>query len=92
MTWTVLLSVLQRRELKVQRLDIAGNALYDKAFCLLNPFVAGGRIHLLAVGSMKGDQTMVEGISASLLLNRNIKESSLSLDDSPMDCESKRRE
>ena len=41
-TWPVLLAALEQRELRVESLDVSGNALFDKAFCLLNPFVAGG--------------------------------------------------
>ena len=40
----------------------------------------------LSIGGMKGDQAMVEGVCASLLLNRTIEECAIVLDDTPMDC------
>lgn len=85
-TWPVLLAALEQRELRVESLDVSGNALFDKAFCLLNPFVAGGHVRHLSIGGMKGDQAMVEGVCASLLLNRNLEECTIVLDDTPMDC------
>ena len=81
-----LLAALEQRELRVESLDVSGNALFDKAFCLLNPFVAGGHVRHLSIGGMKGDQAMVEGVCASLLLNRNLEECTIVLDDTPMDC------
>ena len=85
-TWPVLLSALEQRELRVESLDVSCNALFDKAFCLLNPFIACGHVRNLSIGGMKGDQAMVEGVCASLLLNRNIEACSIVLDDTPMDC------
>lgn len=84
--WPSLISVLQRQELHITSLNISSNSIYDKVFCVLNPFISGGHITSLSIGNMKGDLSMVEGICGSLLLNSSMKETHLFLDDTVMDC------
>lgn len=84
--WPVLISVLQQEELNITSLDVSGNGIYDKVFCILNPFISSGMIFNLSIGNMKGDLVMVEGICGSLLLNTNMKETRLTIDDTMMDC------
>lgn len=84
--WPVLISVLQQEELNITSLDVSANAIYDKVFCILNPFISSGVIFNLSIGNMKGDLVMVEGICGSLLLNTNMKETRLTIDDTMMDC------
>ena len=84
--WPILVTALQKREIGVRQLNMSENTIYDKVFCVLNPFIAGGHVVSLGVGAMKGDMTMVEGLCGSLLLNPNLKATSLILDNTPMDC------
>lgn len=84
--WPVLISVLQKEELNITSLDVSANAIYDKVFCILNPFISSGVIFNLSIGNMKGDLVMVEGICGSLLLNTSMKETRLTIDDTIMDC------
>ena len=53
---------------------------------MLNPFISGGHVTSLAIGDMKGDLILVEGICGSLLLNANLAETRLYLDNTVMDC------
>ena len=85
-TWSILLATLEQPSLSIPCLDLSSNNIYDKVFCVLNPFVAAGNVSHLAIGAMRGDMLMVEGICGSLLLNPSLKECSLVLDDTPMDC------
>lgn len=84
--WPVVITALQKREMNVRQLDISRNVIYDKVFCVLNPFIAGGHVVNLGVGELKGDVTMIEGLCGSLLLNPNLKATSLILDNTSMDC------
>ena len=86
--WPVVITALQKREIIVRQLDISRNPIYDKVFCVLNPFIAGGHVVSLGVGDLKGDMIMTEGLCGSLLLNANLKATTLILDDTPMDCDS----
>ena len=58
--WPILVTALQKREIGVRQLNMSENTIYDKVFCVLNPFIAGGHVVSLGVGAMKGDMTMVE--------------------------------
>ena len=86
LAWSVFINAVQKKSLHISCLDISSHILYDRVFCVLNPFIAGGHINRLAMGDMKGDPIMVEGVCGSLLLNTNLKETSLVLDDMEMDC------
>ena len=50
--------------------------MYDRVFCSLNPFIAGGHIDKLVMRDMRGDPVMVEGLCGSLLLNTNLTQTS----------------
>lgn len=86
--WPVVITALQKREIIVRQLDISRNPIYDKVFSVLNPFIAGGHVVSLGVGDLKGDMIMTEGLCGSLLLNVNLKATTLILDNTPMDCNS----
>lgn len=86
MAWPVLVVAFQKKELHVRTIDISNHVMYDRVFCSLNPFIAGGHIDKLVMRSMKGDPVMVEGLCGSLLLNTNLTETSLILDDMEMEC------
>ena len=84
--WSVLVGAFQKKNLHVRSLDISNHVMYDRVFCSLNPFIAGGHIDRLVMSNMKGDPVMVEGLCGSLLLNTNLTQTSLVLDDMGMEC------
>ena len=84
--WSVLVGAFQKKNLHVRSLDISNHVMYDRVFCSLNPFIAGGHIDRLVMSNMKGDPVMVEGLCGSLLLNNNLTQTSLVLDDMGMEC------
>ena len=83
--WPSVMNALTKLENGLQSLNIAYNMIDEKAFQLLNPFIAHGHVTGLGVGAMKGNMTMVEGLCGSLLLNSSVRNISLNLDFTSMD-------